>query len=205
MLTCRLIFCQILKEERLYNIDIVSLRNGKHDFEYEIDDRFFSVLEDTLVEKGALKVKVELQKSENMIVLQFDIKGEITLECDRSLEEFQFPINTQNRLIFKFGEEFKEMSDELIVLANGTATINLLQYIYEFIAVQVPYKKLHPRFESNDSDEDELIYGEIHDYFEDEEDVENEETDIQEDETPNEPVDPRFAALLKLKNNNNLQ
>ena len=205
MLTCRLIFCQILKEERLYNIDIVSLRNGKHDFEYEIDDRFFSVLEDTLVEKGALKVKVELQKSENMIVLQFDIKGEITLECDRSLEEFQFPINTQNRLIFKFGEEFKEMSDELIVLANGTATINLLQYIYEFIAVQVPYKKLHPRFELNDSDEDELIYGEIHDYFEDEEDVENEETDIQEDETPNEPVDPRFAALLKLKNNNNLQ
>lgn len=194
-----------MKEERLYNIDIVSLRNGKHDFEYEIDDRFFSVLEDTLVEKGALKVKVELQKSENMIVLQFDIKGEITLECDRSLEEFQFPINTQNRLIFKFGEEFKEMSDELIVLANGTATINLLQYIYEFIAVQVPYKKLHPRFESNDSDEDELIYGEIHDYFEDEEDVENEETDIQEEETPSEPVDPRFAALLKLKNNNNLQ
>lgn len=194
-----------MKEERLYNIDIVSLRNGKHDFEYLIDDRFFSVLEDTLVEKGALKVKVELQKSENMIVLQFDIKGEITLECDRSLEEFQFPINTQNRLIFKFGEEFKEMSDELIVLANGTATINLLQYIYEFIAVQVPYKKLHPRFESNDSDEDELIYGEIHDYFEDEEDVENEETDIQEDETPSEPVDPRFAALLKLKNNNNLQ
>ena len=193
-----------MKEERLYNIDIFSLRNGKHDFEYNIDDRFFAVLQDSLVEKGNLKVKVELQKSENMIVLQFDIKGEVTLICDRSLEEFQFPIDAQNRLIFKFGEAFKEMSEELIVLAVGTPTINLLQYIYEFIAVQVPYKKLHPRFQTNDDSEDDvLVYGEIYDYFDDEEDVENKGGETAEDnESPESPIDPRFAALLKLKNNN---
>ena len=139
-----------MKEERLYNIDIFSLRNGKHDFAYEIDERFFAAMQDSLVEKGTLKVIVELQKSDNMIVMQFDIKGEITLLCDRSLEEFQFPIDAQNTLVFKFGESFKEVSDELIVLATGTATINLFQYIYEFIAVQVPFKKLHPKFELDD-------------------------------------------------------
>jgi uncharacterized protein len=192
-----------MKEERLYNIDIVSLRSGKHDFEYEIDDRFFAAMPDSLVEKGALKVKVELQKSENMIVLQFDIKGEITLLCDRSLEDFQFPIDAQNRLVFKFGETFKEVSEELIVLSSGTATINLFQYIYEFIAVQVPFKKLHPKFETNDSDEDVLVYGEVHDYFDEEEEEASDAIDSS-DETnsPTEPIDPRFAALLKLKNNN---
>lgn len=201
MLTCRLILIELLKEERLYNVDIFGLRNGKHDFEYILDDRFFAAMPDSLIEKGALKVKVELQKSENMIVLEFDIKGEITLECDRSLEEFQFPVDTQNRLVFKYGEAFKEMSDELIVLANGTATINLFQYLYEFIAVQVPYKKLHPKFETDeDSDEDVLVYGEVQDYFDDEEDVEEEISD--DEESPiSEPIDPRFAALLKLKNN----
>ena len=191
-----------MKEERLYNIDIVSLRNGKHDFEYEIDDRFFAAMQDSLVEKGTLKVKVELQKSENMIVLQFDTKGEITLLCDRSLEEFQFPIDAQNRLVFKFGEAFKEISEELIVLSTGTATINLFQYIYEFIAVQVPFKKLHPKFETDDSEEDVLIYGEVHDYFDDEEDASETMDSEEETNSTNEPIDPRFAALLKLKNNN---
>ncbi|MEY3417350.1 MAG: hypothetical protein RL060_1462 [Bacteroidota bacterium] len=191
-----------MKEERLYNIDIVSLRNGKHDFEYEIDDRFFAAMQDSLVEKGTLKVKVELQKSENMIVLQFDTKGEITLLCDRSLEEFQFPIDAQNRLVFKFGEAFKEISEELIVLSTGTATINLFQYIYEFIAVQVPFKKIHPKFETEDSEEDVLIYGEVHDYFDDEEDASETMDSEEETNSTNEPIDPRFAALLKLKNNN---
>jgi uncharacterized metal-binding protein YceD (DUF177 family) len=191
-----------MKEERLYNIDIVSLRNGKHDFEYEIDDRFFAAMQESLVEKGTLKVKVELQKSENMIVLQFDTKGEITLLCDRSLEEFQFPIDAQNRLVFKFGEAFKEISEELIVLSTGTATINLFQYIYEFIAVQVPFKKIHPKFETDDSEEDVLIYGEVHDYFDDEEDASETMDSEEETNSTNEPIDPRFAALLKLKNNN---
>jgi uncharacterized metal-binding protein YceD (DUF177 family) len=194
-----------MKEERLYNIDIFSLRNGKHDFAYEIDERFFAAMQDSLVEKGTLKVIVELQKSDNMIVMQFDIKGEITLLCDRSLEEFQFPIDAQNRLVFKFGESFKEVSDELIVLATGTATINLFQYIYEFIAVQVPFKKLHPKFELDDSEDDVLVYGEVHDYFDDEEETEDEaeENDSTASSTTiEEPVDPRFAALLKLKNNN---
>jgi uncharacterized metal-binding protein YceD (DUF177 family) len=119
------------------------------------------------------------------------------------LEDFQFPIDAQNRLVFKFGETFKEVSEELIVLSSGTATINLFQYIYEFIAVQVPFKKLHPKFETNDSDEDVLVYGEVHDYFDEEEEEASDAIDSS-DETnsPTEPIDPRFAALLKLKNNN---
>ena len=47
-----------------------------------------------------------------------------------------------------------------------------------------------------------MIYGEVHDYFDDEEDASETMDSEEETNSTNEPIDPRFAALLKLKNNN---
>ena len=64
---------------------------------------------------------------------------------------------------------------------------------------------MHPKFELDDSEDDVLVYGEVHDYFDDEEETEDEADENNSSAsstTIEEPVDPRFAALLKLKNNN---
>ena len=42
-----------------------------------------------------------------------------------------------------------------VVRDRETATLELGQYIYEFIALAVPLKKLHPRFKDEEEDEDE--------------------------------------------------
>ena len=63
--------------------------------------------------------------------------------------------------------------------------INIGEFIYEFITLAVPLKKLHPRFEDEleEDDEPEMIYTS----------QDEEETDDSQE------TDPRWEALKKLK------
>ncbi len=98
-----------------------------------------------------------MRKSESLIEGEFKIELRVTLECDRSLEAFPFDINRQEQLIFKFGDEDAELDDNIVMIHRDTQRLDLAHYIYEFIHMSIPMKRLHPRF-GEDTDEDELIY-----------------------------------------------
>lgn len=116
-----------------------------------------------------------------MITLTMKIKGAIELECDRSLEKFDYPISVEKENIYKYGDEEKELSEDVFVITKNQQEINISTFLYESISLEIPMKKLHPKFE-NETDSDEIIYVSKLD-------------DKQEDKEP----DPRWAALKKLK------
>ncbi|MEA5141403.1 YceD family protein [Arcicella rigui] len=197
-----------------FRIDIFRLENKQYLHEFEGDDNFFAALEQDLIEKGHFKAQVTLDKSEVMIQLLYHIVGSVELTCDRSLDTFDFPIDVTQRLILKFSDHTEEVSDELILIDRNTQYINVAQDIYEFIGLQIPMKKLHPRFineeqslktfdEDDDAfdDEEEFIWedeGEIV-YSTSTDDGEEEEEEKAEDAEPE--IDPRWAILKKLNNN----
>ena len=144
-----------------------------------------------LVENGQLNAVVSLNKSDSMIQVDFNIEGSLELECDRSLEKFDFPIHIDQNMIYKYGEEDKELSEDVFVIEKNTQTLNVAGIMYEFIGLEIPMKKLHPKFQEEEDEDDEsegsMIYT-----SESEEDIEQKEEDI----------DPRWAALKNLKNKN---
>ncbi len=138
---------------------------------------------------GKLTADVSLQKSESMIQMIFKVEGTIELTCDRSLDLFDQPISFENTMIYKFGDEEKELSEDVMIILNDTQTINIADLLFEFIGLQVPMKKLHPRFQEDDNDQEEgiMVYSST---------VDDSKTEEQQEED----VDPRWAALKKLKN-----
>lgn len=140
---------------------------------------------------GELTADVSLQKSESMIQMTFNVEGTIELTCDRSLDLFDQPISFENTMIYKFGEEEKELSEDVMIILNNTQTINIADLLFEFIGLQVPMKKLHPRFQEEEDDDDQeegvMVYSST---------VDDSKTEEQQEED----VDPRWAALKKLKN-----
>ena len=171
-----------------YSVNIVGLSNKEHHFEYEFGDEFFRRYGTDLLSKGKFKVDVLLNKHETFIEVQFKIKGTAGLICDRSLEPFDYPIENDSKIVFKYGEEYQEMTDEIIVIPRDTASLELGQYIYEFISLAVPIKKLHPKFR-NDEGEDDVTEGKI---------VYSSET-TEEKKDEEEKIDPRWNILKKLK------
>ncbi|SFF27420.1 YceD family protein [Thermoflexibacter ruber] len=181
-----------MRKFKEFDIDLAGLANKQHDYQYVVDDAFFALFENSLVEVGKCGVSIALNKTETMLICDFDISGSIRLTCDRSLELFDYPIKSTEQIIFKYGDEAKELSDEIIIIPRELTTLNLAQYIYEFIGLCVPIKKLHPRFieedlsQEGDADEDILVYSSTT--------ISSEEDDSE----SSQGIDPRWEDLKKL-------
>jgi uncharacterized metal-binding protein YceD (DUF177 family) len=178
-----------LKDLKAYTIEILNLSNKRHEYEFESGSSFFDNFEQSLIQKGTFTAKLILDKSETMIQLSFHITGSVELICDRTLESFDYPLTIDQKLILKYGEEDEELTDEIEIISRHTQQVNVAQYIYEFIGLAIPMKKLHPRLAQSELQENEegiLVYSSGEAAGED-----TEQTD--------EAVDPRFNILKKLK------
>lgn len=171
----------------MFNIDIYKLQNGAHEYDFEIPGSFFDSIDQDIVKKGSGNVHVVLNKSETLISLDFDIDVKVELTCDRSLELFDHPIKVNKTLILKFGDEEEELDEDLMVIQRNTQRINLAQHIYEYIGLEIPMKKLHPKFNKEAGPElDEIIY------------TSNEGPENDTDNN-DQAIDPRWAKLKNLK------
>lgn len=171
-----------------YRVNIQGLSNNIHHFEYEFGDEFFGQYGADLVSAGAFKAKITLDKRETFIEAHFDLNGTVKLVCDRSLEVFDYPVSIDKRIIFKFGHEVAEVTDEIVIIDFNTVSLELGQYMYEFISLAIPMKKLHPRFAGEEDEEEGDEEGRI---------IYTSETD----EPSNEETDPRWEKLKNLNKN----
>jgi len=189
-----------MQKNRLRDFDIeVShvKEHTLHKFEFQLNDSFFALFEDALIQKGLVQVDVQFEKTPLLIRMNFILNGVVELVCDRSLDTFEQPISSEQLLLFKFTEEEEgEITEEIIGIKRETIKINIAQYIYEFINLEIPIKKLHPRFqedEENDNDAESLLIYSTED--------ENEEKS---DSPTEDLIDPRWLALKSLKDKSKL-
>jgi len=121
---------------------------------YQLDDTFFKLFEGSLLETGKLDVNIKLDKTPRHIQLLFSIQGEVELSCDRTLELFNYPINIEQVVHFKIGDEDKELDMDLYMIERQAPSIQVGQHIYDFVTLSIPMKRLHPRFADEDEDID---------------------------------------------------
>jgi len=183
-----------VKELSKYNIDIYGLEDKQYEYDMESGDAFFQELDQDLIEHGHFKTHIVLNKSATMIQLNFHTEGVLTLICDRSLEPFEEPIDTNERIILKFGDHDEELTEEIEIINRNTTRINVARYLFDFIALSLPIKKIHPSLRT---EEDEA------DLLNDEDGIlvytSESANDVEEEE---EKIDPRWEALKKLKGDN---
>ncbi|MPT34069.1 MAG: DUF177 domain-containing protein [Flavobacterium sp.] len=130
--------------DKEFLIPFVGLKQGKHQFEYHIDKKFFEHFDFDDYNGVAIKVDVILDKKSTMLELAFKHKGTVNVPCDLTNEDFDLLIKGKMNLIVKFGDSFNDENDELLVLPHGEYQINIMQYIYEAIVLSVPTKRIHP-------------------------------------------------------------
>jgi len=172
-----------MKATKKYNINILNLNNQQYHYQYDINSSFFDSFMQDLLQNGDLTANILLTKTENLTTINFSIKGTVELCCDRSLELFDHPINVNKNLIIKYGLKNEELTDEIISIKRNTTSINIAKYLYDYIMLAIPMKKIHPKFldqYKDTSNETLLIYSS---YNETENEVE---------------IDSRWDALQKL-------
>lgn len=181
-----------MNTNKQFSIPFVGLKTGKHQFEYKIDNTFFTEFDYSPVKQGDLTVDLEFNKQETMFVLEFVIKGTVKLTCDRCNEEFDFPVYTTEQIIFKTGDESYENADDIVVIAKNEHEINVSAAIYEFIVLAIPIIHIHPDQENGEPGCDKETI----------EALKKLSINTEKEESSPEVVhDPRWDALKKLRDN----
>jgi uncharacterized metal-binding protein YceD (DUF177 family) len=168
-------------------IPFVGLKLGKHHFEYQINNAFFENFEYDEFQNSDIKVNVVLDKKSNMLELEFKHKGTVNVPCDLTGEDFDLPIKGKMKLIVRFGEVFNNDNEELLILPFGEFEIDIIQYIYEMIALSVPLKRVHPGVK------DGSLKTEVLDKLN-----ELQVKEVKEKENKEENIDPRWDKLKQL-------
>jgi len=73
--------------------------------------------------------------------------GVVEVNCDLTNEPFKMNLNPTLDLVIKFGEEYNDEDDELLVLPHGEYQFNVAQYLYEMTVLSLPQKRIHPGVE----------------------------------------------------------
>ena len=169
---------------RNYDVAFTGLKNGKHEFKFEVEQSFFDLFETEQEFTNAhINVDVALEKHTTFLDLEVAISGKVDLICDITAEEFSHPINNSIKILVKFGEEYDDSNEEIITIPHGDSAFNIAQIIYEAVILSIPMKKISPNVNDEDIELIEKFSPKI------EEDKEHE-------------VDPRWEALKKLKDKN---
>ena len=131
-----------------FKINFSSLKEGKHNFNFNIDNKFFNFFKNNDFNDCNINCELLLNKKSNHLKLDFKSIGKINLNCHVSNEPFDYDHNSKMELIVKFGPEFNNENDELIILPIGSNEINISQQLYEMIILSLPIKIAHPGVEN---------------------------------------------------------
>lgn len=127
-------------------------------------------------------------RTPHFIRVNMDIDSDVELVCDRSLEPYIQPIQSEYEIVFKVDVQ-EETEDE-----NGAVrrfnfrnnTLSVEDEVRDTIFLNIPIKKLHPKFldeEGKPKEFETKSYG-----------------NVKNDEDAEDAIDPRWEKLKDLKN-----
>ena len=167
-------------------------------YEYSLGDKFFMDIDGTEVHRGKVNVTLRVERKATAFELRFHINGAVYVSCDRCLDYMEQPVETNSRLIVKLGKEYAEESDEILVISEEEGALNVAWFLYEFVALAVPMKHIHPPGKCNRAMTSKLRKHTAR--RSDEEDdygyVDGEPATDEEEETSS--IDPRWEVLKEL-------
>lgn len=131
-------------KKREFTIPFSGLKQGKHDFDYVIENEFFESFEYTEFNSANIELKVLMTKLSTMLELELLAEGIVNVFCDSSGEPYDQPISSNLELVVKFGDEYNDENDEILIVPHGEHQVDIAQYVYEMLVLAVPQKRVHP-------------------------------------------------------------
>ena len=136
-----------MKSNSKYKIEFAGLKIGEHQFNFSAATEFFDRFNFSDFNNVEVEINVDLIKKTTLLELFFDLKGSVNVNCDLTNEPFDLKIENSAKLVVKFGQEFNDEDDEILVLPHGEHKLFVDQYIFELIVLSLPSKRIHPGVE----------------------------------------------------------
>ncbi len=116
---------------------------GEYRYDFVVEDAFFEHFAFQDIHHGKVTLSLIIEKELRLMLLLFHFDGNLQLVCDRCLDEYSQPLSGDFRLVVKYGEKKEDISDELVMIPYEDSYLDIGQYVYEFILLMVPMRRIH--------------------------------------------------------------
>lgn len=132
---------------REYDIAFVGLKTGVHEFNYQVDDKFFANYKETDFNNCYASVKLTLEKNNSFMLLKFEIGGSVNVICDRCGNTLPMDLWDEFKLVIKQVENPEEMNKneedaDVYYISRTESHIHLADWIYEFVLLSIPNQRM---------------------------------------------------------------
>lgn len=128
-----------------------NLKAETQSFSYLVGDNFFSSCEGSEILAGEVKIDIEARKNNAGVNLLMQIKGTVEVSCDRCLENCPIEIDFSDSLSIREGQDEEEDELNIMWISSTDREVDLSLYIYESIALELPYQRVHGQDENGES------------------------------------------------------
>jgi len=177
-----------LNKLRQYSIQFLGLKDGKHNFEFEVGKKLFEAYGNSEILDADIVIKVHFEKSTSYLSLLFDIQGIVQTTCDRCLDPIDIEIDYSPELYVNFGDETSDLTDidDTMILARSEDSLELAKHFYDYIILNMPIQKYHPDNEDGSTTCNPEMIKKLEDYMAGDDN--------------NGTIDPRWEKLKNLYN-----
>lgn len=165
-----------------FKIDLKALRQGMNKMQIKLDNEYFKAVEAPDIHGGDLIAEISILRAGEVFEMNFHIEGIIHIPCNLCLDDMEQPVNTENKIVAKFGEDYSE-DDDFVTVAEDEGILDVSGIIYEFIVLNIPIRHVHAPGKCDLA----MIR------------LLQEHTAVRSSEEDEQTMDPRWAALKNLK------
>ena len=145
-----------MAERRKFEIAFVGLKQGVHEFTYDLDTDFFLEKESTEFEKVNASVKLSLEKLTGFMQLKFEIGGKAEVVCDRCGNPLKLDLWDEFMMIIKLVDNPDEMNNneedpDIFYIPRTASHLNVESWVYEFVLLSLPMQKICGKDEEGNS------------------------------------------------------
>ena len=136
-----------MSKRNVFEIAFVGLKPGIHEFNYEVDDKFFAaVAEEKDFSNCNAKIKLLLDKKTGFMLLKFEIGGKADVVCDRCSNTLGMDLWDEFNMVVKMVDNPEEMNSkeddpDIYYISKTESHLHLNDWIYEFVSLSVPMQK----------------------------------------------------------------
>ena len=124
----------------------------RKEFRWEADTEFFQQFDNQEFLFAAITVDAAAVKAADSIDVDLDVRGTVTVKCDRCLGDLELGVEAHPRLSIRLdpdadlqGTETGER--EMIFPQSSDSSADLRQVIYDYVCLSLPMHRVHPEGE----------------------------------------------------------
>jgi len=136
-----------MANKREFEIAFVGLKPGIHEFNYEVDDKFFADKGVTDFTSCTANIKLTLDKKSSFMLLKFEVGGKADVTCDRCGNPLPMDIWDEFNMLVKMVENPDEMNEQeedpdVFYISRNESHIDVANWIYDFVLLSFPLQKM---------------------------------------------------------------